>query len=380
MAYSRGLCILLGAWLLPFTAHTQPELRGMVVDAHTGEPIPYVNIGVVEKGIGTVSDEAGIFTLELDSERIGSNDIIQFSSLGYSPLDIPVAEKRLADTGFPKYAMSPQPEQLNEVVVTNAGMFTSEEKVGYESGDRRNFGYWKDNIALGGELGTKIKVRKGLRRLDEFSFEILGNTSDSVLLRVNFYRTDGKQSYPGTNINRSGRNILCTINQNTAQVVIPLSEYDLFVKDDFVATLELVKVYGNREIGLILAASTDRYTHSYKKYASKDEWKILKNSAMAYQVKTTVFRERPTRSEVKRVEENNERPVISGYIFNGMNPLSGAEIKNLSTGFDTVTNEKGHYQIHAAKGDLLKITATGMKPLTIEILEKKFINISLERS
>ncbi|NER11138.1 carboxypeptidase-like regulatory domain-containing protein [Muriicola jejuensis] len=375
------ICLnLLLVWLIPSILHPQNDFKGVVLDAQSREPIPYVNIGVIGKGIGTVSDEAGMFYLEWLPEKLGQGDMVQFSSLGYRPINIPVADLRSGNDHTPKYFMTPQVEELNEVVVTNAGMFESEELVGYESGDRRNYGYWKDNIALGGELATKIKMRKGLRRLDQFTFEVLGNISDSVLLRVNFYKADSKQDFPGTNINQSGKNILFTVTQNTSKVILPLAEYNLYVRDDFVVSLELVKVFGDGKIVLILAASQDRYTHSYKKYASKDEWKILKNSAMAYQVKTTVFRENPTRSEVKRIKMNEERPITSGYIFNGMNPLPGAEIKNLSTGFDTVTNEKGHYQINAAKGDLLKISAVGMKPITIEILEKKFVNIALERS
>ncbi len=366
--------------MLSSCLYPQDVFEGLVVDALSGEPIPYVNIGVVGKGIGTVSDEEGKFYLEWDSDRLGPEDVIQFSSLGYSPLNISIAEKRSIEPQTSKYLMTPKPEELNEVVVTNAGTFTSEEQLGYESGDRRSFGYWKDNIALGGELGTEIKIRKGLRRLDEFSFEVWGNTSDSVLLRVNFYKDDGKQGYPGTNINRSGKNILFTVTQNTSKAVVPLSEYGLFVRDDFVASLELVKVFGTGEIGLILAASPDGYSHSYRKYASKDEWRKLKNSAMAYRLKTTVYTEKPTRAQLKKIKKNEARPAISGYVFNGMNPLPGVEIKNLNTGFDTTTNEKGHYQINAARGDLLNISATGMKSLTIEVLEKRFVNIKLERS
>lgn len=39
----------------------QVDLVGQVIDAATEEPLPYVNIGLVNQNIGTVTDEAGYF-------------------------------------------------------------------------------------------------------------------------------------------------------------------------------------------------------------------------------------------------------------------------------------------------------------------------------
>lgn len=43
----------------------QVDLVGQVIDAATEEPLPYVNIGLVNQNIGTVTDEAGYFVLEV---------------------------------------------------------------------------------------------------------------------------------------------------------------------------------------------------------------------------------------------------------------------------------------------------------------------------
>ena len=41
-----------------------------MVDANTKEPLAYVNIGVQEAGIGTVSDEEGLFHMYLEQDKI----------------------------------------------------------------------------------------------------------------------------------------------------------------------------------------------------------------------------------------------------------------------------------------------------------------------
>ena len=50
-------------FLASHSIHGQYTLSSEVVDSATGKPIPYVNVGVVKKGIGTVTDENGFLSL-----------------------------------------------------------------------------------------------------------------------------------------------------------------------------------------------------------------------------------------------------------------------------------------------------------------------------
>ncbi|MBT8283093.1 MAG: carboxypeptidase-like regulatory domain-containing protein, partial [Muriicola sp.] len=222
-------------------AYAQQDYKGIIVDQKTNQPIPFVNIGIVDKGIGTVSNEDGVFHLELDPGLYGPEEVLQFSALGYATINKLISNLEFRYNEYPRILMEPKVELLNEVVVTNVGLYESEETIGYENGGHQFYGYWKDNIALGGQLGTEINIKKGLRRLDEFTFEVIGNTADSVLVRVNFYKKDGKRSFPGTNLNLSGKNILYTI-KYPGRATINLRPFDLFVKDDFIASLELLRV------------------------------------------------------------------------------------------------------------------------------------------
>ncbi|MEZ2414118.1 carboxypeptidase-like regulatory domain-containing protein [Muriicola sp. E247] len=376
---TRSVATLLFVLAVYQLGYGQRDYKGVILDKNTNEPIPYVNIGFPKKGIGTVSDEEGLFHLEIDTKLLGTSEILQFSSLGYSTINRKASELEFSYNEYPIIYLEPKAEQLNPVVVTDAGLFESGDRIGYKNGGHQFYGYWKDNIALGGELATRIKVKKGLRRLNEFNFEVWGNTSDSVLVRINFYDTDGANGFPGTNLNSSGRNILYTIPSTPEVATVDLRQFDLFVRDDFIVSLELLKVYGPSKIGLVLAAANNRFTDSYKKYASQDDWKILIDAAMAYELESTLFSKKAVKDR-SRNKKKAVKSIITGYVFHGNIALPNVKVTNFSNGVSVNTNENGNYQIEAKKGDLLQFNAKGMETLTVKILEKKFINIRLERS
>ncbi|MEM7486860.1 MAG: carboxypeptidase-like regulatory domain-containing protein, partial [Bacteroidota bacterium] len=165
----------------------QLDYKGKIVDGKSGQPIPYVNIGIVEKGIGTVSDEEGIFHLKFNPDLYASNDVILFSSLGYEKLVIPITNLKFVYNEYPILKLNPSILELNEVVVTDKKGEFVKKSAGYKNTGEIAYGYWKDNIALGGELASHIPVAKGLKQLKSFGFEIWENVSDSVLVRINIY-------------------------------------------------------------------------------------------------------------------------------------------------------------------------------------------------
>src|SRR5258705_13688572 len=63
-------------------------LSGKVTEAKTGKPIPFVNVGIFEKNIGTLSDPDGSFELTIPSQY--AHDSIIFSSIGFRQRKIPV--------------------------------------------------------------------------------------------------------------------------------------------------------------------------------------------------------------------------------------------------------------------------------------------------
>ena len=57
------------------------SLEGVLVDSKSKQPIQFAHIGILDKNAGTISNEAGEFSLNL-SEYL-SADTIVFSSIGY---------------------------------------------------------------------------------------------------------------------------------------------------------------------------------------------------------------------------------------------------------------------------------------------------------
>jgi len=78
----------------------QIVIDAYVIDKETNQPLPYTNIGFVNKNIKTIGDSNGKFTLIYDEEAIGKNDILQISALGYNSLQIRSTRlfKRLKNT------------------------------------------------------------------------------------------------------------------------------------------------------------------------------------------------------------------------------------------------------------------------------------------
>jgi len=358
----------------------QQDFKGTLIDTKTGETLPYVNIGIVNRGVGTVSDEKGSFHLELNKEDYSHSDSLQFSSIGYKTIKKAVKDLKFVYNEYPVIYLEPEIVNLKEIIVTNKGSYEIPETIGYQNTGEKIYGYWKDNIALGGELATKIKVKKGLRKLNKLFFEVASNASDSLLIRINIYDEDGFKSYPGTNLNATGENILFTIKTTTTLAKIDLSPYDLYVKNNFILSLELLKIYGDDAISLVLLGAPNKYTHSYRKYASQGAWEKLEKSAMSYHLESTYYSDKPARNS-KAVVSNKKRgknATISGFVFFAGTGVDGAKIKNEMNGETAIANAQGRYVLQAQKGDLVTYEAQNMKTKRIKILDRTTVNINLE--
>ena len=356
----------------------QKAYKGKIVDAKTNQPIPYVNIGIVDKGVGTVSDEEGVFYLAFEYDEIANNEIIQFSSLGYQKIEMKVSNAKYILNKFSKIEMFPANILLSEVVVSDAALVPVTEYIGYRNDGQRIFGYWKENMALGAELCTKISSGKGKHQLNSLEFEVWENPSDSLLLRINIYDNDGVVGRPKTNLNTSQENILYTLKKEVSLVNIDLTPFDIYVDGDFFVSLELLKVYGDTELALVLAAS-DSDEGSYRKYASQDKWHKISDTNMAYYLESSkwVSQKKARKIEAKIAQAKLEQRKISGFtIFSG-SMLPEVTILNKRTKETAVSNNDGRYSIHADKKDILLFSKKGYKNLSVEIDKKDFVNVPI---
>jgi hypothetical protein len=85
------IAIIFTTLLLPRFLICQ-TIHGRVLSSKTDSAISYVNIGIVGKNIGTVSDESGKFILKF--ERIDKDDSLRFSMVGYKSRTVQLSSFR----------------------------------------------------------------------------------------------------------------------------------------------------------------------------------------------------------------------------------------------------------------------------------------------
>ncbi len=256
------------------SAQYEITIDAYILDRDTQQPIPYVNVGFLDKGIGTVSDQNGHIFMQYDEEKIGLQSTLQLSSLGYKTIQL--SSQQLFELLKNNNTIFMEPS----VYALEAATVTAEKRNKKTIGNLQGIGlmgYWKDAKALGAEIGTRIKISHRNSKLLQLKFNVLENITDSLLVRVNVYESKGK--VPGRNMLTS--NIYHTISRKKGMEVIDLSDYNIIVHDDVMVSLELIKVYG-KEIEFSVSASPDG--RSYLRYVSQDKWDVNKDVGMAFSV------------------------------------------------------------------------------------------------
>ena len=69
--------------------NAQVTLSGTLLDAERKQPLPYVNIGIKARNIGTTSRTDGSFSIRIPAEN--GQDTLTFSLVGYEELNLPIS-------------------------------------------------------------------------------------------------------------------------------------------------------------------------------------------------------------------------------------------------------------------------------------------------
>ncbi|MBD1392362.1 carboxypeptidase-like regulatory domain-containing protein [Mucilaginibacter glaciei] len=232
--YLVALILLTG-----FFANAQ-SFEGIVKDAGTGHSLPYVNVGITGKNIGTVTDSAGRYKISLIGHEA---DIIKISMIGYLAQTYQIADFIAGNKKI--ILLQPSVTQLKEVKVTNRKW--KEGVLGNTSqSDNTNAGF-SDNI-LGHEIGTVIKIKKSPTFLKKFNVHISRAPSYPVKLRLNFYSL--KKGMPDQLL--QNQNIYVEAQAGQKDIQVNLEPYSIYVDDNFFAALEWIENSKGR--GLMFSA------------------------------------------------------------------------------------------------------------------------------
>lgn len=108
----KNSLLIVGILLLfPILCFSQKNsFQGKVIDEKTKEAIPFVNIGVENKPLGTITDDRGFFSIS----NIKADNNLMFSCIGYKSKKLSFLE--LSNTKI--ISLTPQARELSEVTIT----------------------------------------------------------------------------------------------------------------------------------------------------------------------------------------------------------------------------------------------------------------------
>jgi len=235
------------------------SIKGRIIDQDTKQAIPYVNIGIPNRNLGTVSDKNGNFSLNVRS----LDDTLKISCIGYNLTTIPLRQW----TKEQFIALLAHDEQLNEVVIE--GKPLKKKIIGNRTESKfisTPFGYKQ----LGAEMGVKIPIKNKSTYLEAFNFNVPFNRlSGRAIFRLNIYNI--KEDKPFQNVLKE--NILIPLEpKQTGKITTSLKPYHILLNDDVIVSLEWVGYDGDLKKGEGINFSLGFFNHgTYVRYASQSE-------------------------------------------------------------------------------------------------------------
>ncbi|WP_319229256.1 carboxypeptidase-like regulatory domain-containing protein [Draconibacterium orientale] len=236
------------------------EIRGIVMDSGSRKAIEFVNIGIVGRNIGTVSNTQGIFNILLDPEM--DADTLLFSAIGYEPRLSRIADLRVRRGNI--IYLKKKAYDISEVVIKPRNF--TEKTLGVTDRNDKVIAGFKDNHQ-GYECGIRLDIKKSAI-LKQVKINISTCTYDSIFYRLNVYSAGDDMTFE--NILKEPIYLKMSKDTLNNELVINLEPYNIVVNGDFLVSLEHVKDLGEGE--LYFYTGTRRLT--YFRITSQGNWQF----------------------------------------------------------------------------------------------------------
>ena len=240
------------------TISISAQIKGVVKDSISGEPIPYVNIWVENETIGTTSEANGSFFLEASKQKN-----IVFSVLGYEKKTIKGSEITIVN-------LKPTAYELNEIIVLNK-----------KQTKRIEIGNIKNAIFQSFDNGPKIEAKffpyQSFYAKTKFIKEVTIFTDsriDSATIKIHFYSVD-ENGAPGKELIK--KDFVVTLNKGVLRHKFDVSHFDMIFPENgiFVAYEKLLiesNKTGTKYQPYVLYNFVERdffYTYAYGKWTKQ---------------------------------------------------------------------------------------------------------------
>lgn len=260
--------LLINIYSLKSTAQDK-LIKGMVYDEKE-IALAWVNIGIRNKNVGTVSKDHGDFELLIPA--ILRNDTLTFSAVGYEELTIPV--KDINEDSNRKFILHKKTYTLNEVVITH------EKRKRIHLGTTGYTPLLFASISLKdkksyAESAQRIKIKKAAQLLN-VNARIAGSkkSKDSVTYRLNIYKMN--DGLPGARLTE--KNIIKTFPMTAQLISFDLEKESIFLDEDFVVAFEYIPNASLKQPVLSFRASMTG-TGGFTRTISVGKWTSVGNGS-----------------------------------------------------------------------------------------------------
>ncbi len=232
-------------------------VKGKVIDDDTGEPIPYISIGIPNSNSGVISREDGSFELQLPEDF--DVEALWFSHVAYEKTRVNLSESDHQDI---RVALTPRSYSIPDVEV-RASKRTDLHKLGRFKSSKTTTG--QDGLqeyGWGGEWGTLIVYENTPYQIHSISFHTRFNSLDSLLFRINIYQI--KEGEPAASILKS--DLFARSVKGDKWITVDCLERNLWIEEDVIVTMEPVRFWYHKK-----GSNNLFYTHG-KGYSEGTTW------------------------------------------------------------------------------------------------------------
>lgn len=217
-------------------AQAQVPINRQIIDSN-GDPVPYVNVGVLGTMNGTVSDEDGWFRLTIDSPS--QEDTLVVSAIGFkrwkaSTLSVAASQGPIT--------IETEVYELGEIVVRPKKL--KKKKYGQLKGSKNIFRATVNK--RGYEEAILVKPKKFPFRVKSAHLQIDGSRLKQSSFRIRFYAVDEETGAPGEEL--TAENYILTSKKKKGTVKLDLEEESIWFDNPVYVSFEWLINKENEEL------------------------------------------------------------------------------------------------------------------------------------
>ncbi len=212
------------------------QIKGHVIDSNN-KGIPYANIALIKKNIGTCSDENGYFTLDINNNI---DDTIKMSSIGYASILIPV-KSIVSNNELYTVQLKARSYDLKEIVIYSNDKKGKKYKLGLSNSE--NVGRSVELVGCQTALYMENDLNKTGYIQSVIAYFVFSDTLPVIDVRIRIYECTNELS-PGNDLLLD--NLI--IKPKKGKNIIDVSKYEIyypskgvFVAVDFIDSKNVTK-------------------------------------------------------------------------------------------------------------------------------------------